>query len=148
MSTDWLPFRLGETFTRDVILDAASIRAFAMLTGDSNPLHHDESAAARSRFGRLIASGSQTASLLASMTAAIVTERCDSLGLEIAFRFRAAVLVDEPMRMEVELVEIVPKPQSGRYLLTFKCRMIVASSGVVSVEGHVKTLIFRSGEVS
>jgi acyl dehydratase len=139
----WPPFRIGETFTKDVTLDAASIRAFASLTGDTNPLHHDEEVARKSRFGRLIASGAQTSAIMSSLTAALVTERCPSLGLEIMFRFRRAVLADEPLRIEWEVIEMEPKPKLGAYLLTFSGKLVKLADGEVAVSGHAKTLIFR-----
>ena len=45
---------IGASFSRRVTFDAKSIRDFATLTGDCNPLHHDEAAAARGPFGSLI----------------------------------------------------------------------------------------------
>ncbi len=143
LNEEWPPFRLGETLAREVVLDAASIRAFAAMTGDTNPLHHDEAAARQSRFGRLIASGSQTASLLASMTAALVTERCAGLGLEVLYRFRKAVLADEPLRAELELVDMLAKPHRPDIVLTFAGRLIKLETGEVAVDGHTKSMIFR-----
>jgi acyl dehydratase len=75
---NWPPFRLGETFAKYVLFRPDEIRAFATMTGDTNPLHHDEDVARKSRFGRLIASGAQSTAIMASLTASLVTERCAS----------------------------------------------------------------------
>jgi acyl dehydratase len=56
--------RIGDRFTKDVAFTEDSIRQFATYVGDSNPLHHDQVAAAASPFGRLIASGTQTFSMM------------------------------------------------------------------------------------
>ena len=45
------PLRIGERFTRRVVFDTASIRQFATLSGDLNPLHHDTAVAAMSPSG-------------------------------------------------------------------------------------------------
>lgn len=83
--------QVGETFTRSVTLDAASVSAFAAQIGDTNPLHHDAQAAARTRFGGLIACGPHTSSLLMAVTADVFSRRGAALGLDFRMRFRRAV---------------------------------------------------------
>ena len=48
---------VGQTARRSLTVDAAMLEAYAQITGDRNPLHFDETFAARTRFGRLIAQG-------------------------------------------------------------------------------------------
>lgn len=83
--------QVGETFTRSVTLDAASVSAFAAQIGDTNPLHHDAQTAARTRFGGLIACGPHTSSLLMAVTADVFSRRGAALGLDFRMRFRRAV---------------------------------------------------------
>lgn len=45
---------VGQKTARSITLTADHVKAFAALTGDYNPLHFDESFAARTRFGRLV----------------------------------------------------------------------------------------------
>src|SRR5438552_608745 len=52
--------QVGDRFAKDVAFSEESIRQFASFVGDTNPLHHDQAAAAASPFGRIIASGTQT----------------------------------------------------------------------------------------
>ena len=47
----------------------ADVQAFAALTGDHNPVHVDEAFAKTTRFGRTIAHGMLTASLISSVLA-------------------------------------------------------------------------------
>jgi TRAP-type C4-dicarboxylate transport system permease large subunit len=75
------PVAIGERFSRRFTFDAESIRQFAALCGDANPLHHDAAAAARGPFGTLIASGPQTASLMMGLNATFFCARFDALGL-------------------------------------------------------------------
>ncbi|MGI8895840.1 MAG: hypothetical protein ACR2HE_09370 [Casimicrobiaceae bacterium] len=42
---DSLPAQIGATFAQRATLDAVSIREFAELSRDGNPLHHDEAVA-------------------------------------------------------------------------------------------------------
>jgi acyl dehydratase len=82
--------RVGMRFTREVSLTERSVMAFAKRAGDLNPLHHDRRYARRSRFKGLIASGTQTASLLMGLIASESARFALSLGLDFRFRFLAA----------------------------------------------------------
>lgn len=88
------PFEVGEVMVSRLDFTEDSVREFAALTQDFNPLHHDAAAAARSPFGGLIASGTQTIALMMGALANHVTSRCASLGLDCAFRLRRAVPAD------------------------------------------------------
>lgn len=90
---------VGESFTHTVALDAAAIRAFAAASGDFNPLHHDAAAAARSRFGALIASGPHTASLLLGLSATVFAQRGAPLGLDYTIKFRKAVRAGDTLTL-------------------------------------------------
>ncbi|MEW5879807.1 MAG: MaoC family dehydratase [Pseudomonadota bacterium] len=97
---------VGESHSRSVTLDAAAIRAFATACGDFNPLHHDAAAAARSRFGRLIASGPHTASLLLGLSATWFAQRGTPLGLDYTIRFRKAVCAGDTLTLRWTVVAV------------------------------------------
>jgi acyl dehydratase len=86
-----ISIEVGERFTRTVTIDAGSIRAFATLCGDLNPLHHDDAAAAAGPFGKLIASGPQLASLMMGLDATRLSQAGAALGLGFDFKFVRAV---------------------------------------------------------
>ncbi len=90
---------VGERFTETVHLTAESISAFAHSVGDSNPLHHDEALAARSRFGRIIASGTHSASLLMALTASHFSRHAQPLGLEFKLHFHKAVCAGDTLQL-------------------------------------------------
>lgn len=141
--TAWpCPFSVGERFDSEVIFDAAGVRSFATLVGDTNPLHHDEAFARQSRFGRLIACGAQTSSAMIGRTANLVTERCASLGVDMYFRFRRAVLADEPMRIRWTVASVAPKPSHKGYIVGFEGEML-NPAGEVAVAASAKTLVFE-----
>jgi 3-hydroxybutyryl-CoA dehydratase len=53
-----------DRFSSSVTLTADSVAAYARAAGDSNPVHFDAAFAAHTRYGRMIASGTQTTALL------------------------------------------------------------------------------------
>ena len=61
--------RVGEKLSRTLRYSRDDIAAFARLSSDQNPLHHDVLVAQRARFGEIIASGEQTAAILMGMLA-------------------------------------------------------------------------------
>jgi len=135
------PFAVGETFDSDVVFDTAGIRSFATLVGDTNPLHHDEAFARQSRFGKLIACGAHTSSIMIGRTAGIVTERTASLGMDMSYRFRRAVLADEPMRIRWSVVSVTPKPSHKGYIVTFEGEL-QSAAGEVAVSASARSLVF------
>jgi len=101
---------LGEVFGRSVSISADDIRAFATTVADFNPLHHDESVAARSRFGALTASGTHTSSLLLALTATHFSQRAQPLGLDFSLRFRKAVKAGDTLQFQWTVERIEHKP--------------------------------------
>jgi acyl dehydratase len=81
----------GETFSKRHLFTAQDIANFAARAGDWNPLHHDPDMARATRFGGLIASGTQTSALLMGVVAKHLSSTHDSAGLEFTFRFRRAL---------------------------------------------------------
>lgn len=112
------PFEGGEVLVSHHEFTAESIRSFATQVNDLNPLHHDAAAAARSRFGGLIASGAHTTALMLGSLAGHVTPRCASLGLECDFRLRRAVPVDVTVTVEWTITAIEPKPSLKGHLIS------------------------------
>ncbi len=64
-----MKFKLGDTASLSRKISDDDIRAFANATGDHNPLHLDEEFATRTRFGRRIAHGMLSASLISAVIA-------------------------------------------------------------------------------
>ena len=98
--------RPHERFSATVTLDPHIVSAFAHSVGDTNPVHHDAGLAARSRFGRLIASGPQTTAHLLALTASHFSKRGAMLGLEFWVRFRRAIYADETITLEWLVVSV------------------------------------------
>src|SRR5215831_2427149 len=60
---------VGQRASRSLTLTADHVKTFAELSGDYNPLHFDESFAARTKFGRLVVQGGLTTGLLHALVA-------------------------------------------------------------------------------
>jgi 3-hydroxybutyryl-CoA dehydratase len=129
---------VGETFTRSVTLEAAAISAFAANIGDTNPLHHDAEAAARTRFGGLIACGPHTSSLLMAVTADVFSRRGAALGLDFRMRFRRAVPAGATLtlRWTITAIDFNPSMQGEVIALEGDARD-AAGERYLSAEGLV-----------
>ena len=95
---------VGDTASRTRRVRAEDIELFTELTGDRNPLHYDEGAAERSRFGRIIVQGGVTSGLLN----AVVAEDLPGPGsvfLHVDWSFTAPVRPGDDITAEVEVLE-------------------------------------------
>ena len=95
---------VGEKAARTRRVRSEDIALFTELTGDRNPLHYDEEAAARSRFGGLIVQGGVTSGLLN----AVVAEDLPGPGsvfLHVEWHFKAPVRPGDDITAEVEVLE-------------------------------------------
>jgi acyl dehydratase len=64
-----MTFKVGDSAEITKTIEQADIDAFASVSGDHNPVHVDEEFAKTTRFGRRIAHGMLTASLISSVLA-------------------------------------------------------------------------------
>ena len=95
---------MGQTARRSRVISPRDIELFTELSGDRNPLHYDEQAAARSRFGRIIVQGGVTTGLLN----AVVAEDLPGPGsvfLHVDWSFKAPVAPGDEITAEVEVIE-------------------------------------------
>ena len=82
---------IGETFSATLALSVESVKSFATLVQDLNPLHHDDDYAAQSRFGGLIASGTQPSAHFMALLATHFSTYAQPLGLEFDIKLKKAV---------------------------------------------------------
>jgi acyl dehydratase len=98
---------VGERASRTRLVSARDIELFTELTGDRNPLHYDEAAAAASRFGGIIVQGGVTSGLLN----AVVAEDLPGPGsvfLHVDWKFTAPVSPGDEITAKVETLEVRP----------------------------------------
>jgi acyl dehydratase len=118
--------------TREITAEA--VREFVAATGDDNPMHSDATFAAATRFGRVIAPGILTGSLLS----AVIGTRLPGPGtiyLSQTFRFLRPVHVGDTLTARVEVAEIVR--ERNRVCLKTSC---VNGQGDTVLEGEAWVL--------
>jgi acyl dehydratase len=131
--------QVGETFSETLTMTPGEAKAFSRAARDFNPLHHDEAAAANSRYGKLIVSGTQMAAHLMALTATHFTKRGEAVGLDFSLRFHKPVYADETITLSWEVVEVRPTA-AGRDVVDLKGRvtneqgeLAVAATGRIMV---------------
>ncbi len=97
--------RVGDTASLSKTITDADIKAFADLTGDHNPVHLDDSFAATTRFGRRIAHGMLSASLISSLLANKLPGR-GTVYLNQTLKFVAPVFPNDTVTARVTVTKI------------------------------------------
>jgi acyl dehydratase len=121
--------RVGDIGRRTRVVRKRDIELFTELTGDRNPLHYDEDAAARSRFGGLIVQGGVTSGLLNAVVAEDVPGP-GSVFLHVDWSFRAPVRPGDEITAEVEVLEV----RDDKPLTTLRTT-VVDQNGTVVLDG-------------
>ena len=129
-----------ERFSSKVALTPASVAEFARRVGDDNPIHHDPAFAARSRYGRLIASGTHTTALLLALTASHFSNRGAMVGLEFWQRFLRPVFAEETITLEWLVVRVTPNPKLGGAIVELRGR-IQGADGHTAVGAKGRVLV-------
>ena len=112
-----------ERFSATISLQPETSSEFARAAGDLNPLHHDTEFAATTRYGRTLASGTQTTAHLLALTATHFAKRGAMVGLEFWFRFRRPVFADETIRLEWLVVSVKHNSRLGGDVIELRGRI-------------------------
>lgn len=99
--------RTGDQKSRTATITDEMIHAFADLTGDTNPVHLDDSYATGTRFGRRIAHGMIAAGLI-SATLANDLPGPGTVYLSQTLQFRAPVYPGDTITATVEVKSVRP----------------------------------------
>jgi 3-hydroxybutyryl-CoA dehydratase len=134
---------VGDTFSKQVQFDGGSISSFALLTGDTNPLHHDAAYAAGTRFGGIIASGAHVTALLTGMVAGHFADKGLNVGLDFSFRFQAPVRLDDLVNMRWTMTGRMPKLSLKGDIVTLEGEA-VRSDGIAAVSATAHVLLLET----
>ena len=93
---------VGMTFSRTRQITAEAIELFAKASGDTNPVHLDDAYAATTIFGRRIAHGSLTASLVSAVLGNDFPGN-GTIFLRQEVKFKAPVYIDDEITTTIEL---------------------------------------------
>ncbi|WP_042299332.1 MaoC family dehydratase [Paraburkholderia kururiensis] len=113
---------IGETCTCTLTLNAESIKSFATLVHDRNPLHHDDAYAAQSRFGGLIASGTQPTAHFMALLATHFSQYAQPLGLEFDVKLKRAARAADTLAMTWRVRDAWWKPSLNGDLVQLEGR--------------------------
>ena len=144
LSINSSPLRIGDGVSKEVSFDAESIKRYATLADDLSPYHHDEKFAASSRFGGLIASGTQTFAMMFGAAASFMATIGPSLGLESTARFRRPMRAGDVGRIEWRVTSIEDKPGLNGSIITLEGRL-VRGDGELAVIATNKSLLLPPG---
>lgn len=97
----------GDTVSRSLTIGDDTIRAFADVTGDTNPIHLDDDYAAGTKFGRRIAHGMIAAGLI-SATIANDLPGPGTVYLSQTLKFKLPVYPADTVTATVEVLTVRP----------------------------------------
>src|SRR5512139_3413240 len=124
----------GDKASRTTAITDEMIRAFANLTGDSNPVHLDDTFAAGTRFGRRIAHGMIAAGLI-SATLANDLPGPGTIYLSQTLQFKAPVFPGDTVTTTVEVKSA--RPDKPIVTLSTIC---TKQDGTIVLEGEAAIL--------
>ncbi len=123
-------FKIGDEAAYVKTIEEADVRLFAELTGDRYPVHLDEEYARRSRFGRRVAHGMLTASLLSTANA-LLLQLPGGISVEQTLRFLRPVFLGDTITARSTVVEILPATRRLR------CRTVCTNQhGEIVISGE------------
>jgi len=136
---------IGENFSATLALSVDSVKTFATLVNDLNPLHHDEAYAAQSRFGGLIASGTQPTAHFMALLATHFSTYAQPLGLEFDIKLKKAAHAGDTLVMTWRVRDAYWKPSLNGDL-THLQGTVTNQRGEVAVVGASTILVMPKAE--
>ena len=122
--------KVGQKAQRSRLVTAHDIELFTEISGDRNPLHYDEEAAKKTRFGGIVVQGGITSAILN----AVVAEDLPGPGtvfLQVNWSFKAPVRPGDTITGEVT----VTKVREDKPITELETRVLLADGSVV-LEGN------------
>ena len=125
----------GDSASRTMTITDETVRGFADLTGDTNPVHLDDEYAATTRFGRRIAHGMIAAGLI-SATLANDLPGPGTVYLGQTLKFRAPVYLDDTVTATVEVMKV----REDKPIVTFST-VCTNQDGEVVLDGEAVVMV-------
>ncbi len=111
--------RVGQAAQRERLVSEDLVRRYAEVTGDFNPVHLDEAAAAKSPFGTRIAHGMLSAGFISAVLGMDLPGP-GAIWLSQSIRFTRPVKLGDTVTARVEITELLPERRRAR--LATVCR--------------------------
>ena len=103
-----MDLKIGQIAQRQMAVTHETVKAYAELTGDYNPLHFDEEFGGRTRFGRLISQGGIATGLLHALVAMDMPGP-GTVFMQQEWHFPAPVYVGDTITAEATVKSINPR---------------------------------------
>ena len=100
-----MQIRVGQKASRSLTLTPGHVKTFAELSGDYNPLHFDESFAAKTKFKKLVVQGGLTTGLLHALVAMDMPGP-GTVFLSQSWKFTAPVFIGDTITAEAEVMSV------------------------------------------
>jgi len=127
---------VGMSAEATMIVSDEKINTFAELSGDFNPLHLDAEYAATTRFGKRIAHGALSASLISAILGNDLPGP-GAIFTELNMRFRKPALIDDEITARAEVAEINEK--NGRIKMNVACFV----NGKAIIRGEAGVVVMK-----
>jgi 3-hydroxybutyryl-CoA dehydratase len=129
--------KVGQSAERTKLMTESLVNAYAELTGDFSPVHIDEAAAAKTRFGTRIAHGMLSVSFLSAVIG-MDLPGAGTIWVAQALKFKQAVKLGDTITWRVEVLELFPEKK--RATLSTVCRN---QRGEVVIDGEGTILLLE-----
>jgi acyl dehydratase len=135
-----MELKVGQKASRENTLTYDFVKTYAEITGDYNPLHFDESFAAKTKFKALVVQGGLTSGLLNALVA------MDMPGPGTVFmsqdlKFIAPVFIGDTITAEAEVLEVHATKPVTKLKMTIK-----RQAGEIVLEGECWCYTFSPEE--
>jgi acyl dehydratase len=130
---------VGQKAARTLTLTMEHVKTFAALTGDYNPLHFDESFAAKTKFKRLVVQGGLTTGLLHALVAMDLPGP-GTVFLSQNWKFTAPVFIGDTITAEAEVLSIHPSKPVTQLKIA-----VTRQTGETVLEGEAWCYTFSLG---
>jgi acyl dehydratase len=101
----WRPPAIGTRATWTRTFSPRDVEAYAVITGDRNPIHFDDDFAAATRFGRLVVHGGLTAGLFNALVATELPGP-GSVFIHQEWDYPAPVFIGDTVCAEAEVIAV------------------------------------------
>ena len=128
-------FQVGDSVTVSKTITPQTIQAYADLSGDHNPIHLDPKFAAGMRFGKCIAHGMLTASLISNAIGNHLPGR-GALYLGQTLKFTAPVFADDTVTARLTVIKI----REDKPILTIET-IVTNQRGERVIEGEAAVML-------
>lgn len=129
-----MAIQIGDSASRTQVIRAEDVDLFARLSGDTNPIHLDDAYAATTQFGRRIAHGMLSVSVISAILGNDMPgQGTVYLGQDV--KFKAPVYVGDTITASVECIAY----REDRRIATFKT-LVHKQDGTLVVEGQAVVL--------